>query len=76
MSRKGDGSRGLYTIVYDDTESNNVIGYFMPDGQSACYHRNGSLHMMADSDGGLLLDDVSVMANLGTSLSGLTDPLK
>lgn len=60
FSRKGDGSRGLYCIVYDDSESNNIIAYFMPTGHTACYHKNGGLHMLTDPTGGLLLDEVSL----------------
>ena len=58
MSRKGDGSRGLYVIVFDNNESHNVLAYFMPNGCTACYHRNGSIHMLTDGKGGKLLDEV------------------
>ena len=46
-------------VVFDDTKYNNVIGYFMPDGRVSCYHRNGGLHLLTNSDGGILMDEVS-----------------
>ncbi len=59
LSRKGDGSRGLFVIVFDDTIYNNVIGYFMPDGRISCYHKNGGLHILTDLEGGMLMDEVT-----------------
>ena len=58
LSRKGDGSRGLFTVVFDDSDYNNMIAYFMPDGRVSCYHRSGGIHLLADAEGGLLMDEV------------------
>lgn len=57
FNRKGDGSKGVYVIVFDDNDHNNMIAYFMPTGHAACYHRNGGIHMLADPEGGLLMDE-------------------
>ncbi|XP_019849747.1 PREDICTED: uncharacterized protein LOC109580711 [Amphimedon queenslandica] len=57
MSRKGDGSRGLYTLVFDNNDSHNLLAYFMPDGRAACYYRNGLIYMLTDAKGGKLLDE-------------------
>lgn len=57
--RKGDGSRGLYAFVYSDEEYPKMLAWFTPYGKMACYHDNGSLWLLADSDGGMLLDKVS-----------------
>ena len=58
LSRKGDGSRGLYVIVFDDNTSSTVLACFMPDGRVCCYHKNGSLHLLADPCGGIIMDEV------------------
>ncbi len=58
LSRKGDGSRGLYVVIFDDSSSNNVLASFMPDGRVCCYHKNGGLHLLADPCGGMLMDEV------------------
>ena len=52
-------SKGLYTVVYDDTEDNTVLGYFTPTGRACCYYRSGRLHMLSDPEGGSFFDEVS-----------------
>lgn len=59
--RKGDGSRGLYTIVYDDTDAGKMIGCFLPSGRGCCYYRNGSIRNVMDKHGGKLLDKVGLV---------------
>lgn len=56
--RKGDGSRGLYAFVYSDEAYPKMLAWFTPYGKMACYHSNGSLWLLADSNGGMLLDEV------------------
>ena len=52
-------SKGLYTVVYDDTEDNTVLGYFTPTGRACCYYRSGRFNMLSDPEGGSLFDEVS-----------------
>ena len=56
--RRGDGSRGLYAFVYSDEAPPKMLAWFTPYGKMGCYHSNGSLWLLADSDGGMLLDEV------------------
>lgn len=58
VSRRGDGSRGLYTMVFDDSEYQSMLGYFAPGGMACCYYRNGSIRMLTDREGGTLFDEV------------------
>lgn len=55
--RRGDGSRGLYAFVYSDEALPKMLAWFTPYGKMGCYHSNGSLWLLADSDGGMLLDE-------------------
>ena len=59
--RKGDGSRGLYAFVYSDEADPKMLAWFTPYGKMACYHNNGSLWLLADADGGILLDEVCIV---------------
>ena len=52
------GSRGLYTVVYDDREDHALLGYFTPTGLACCYHRSGNLHLLSNWEGGSLFDEV------------------
>jgi len=35
-----------------------MLAWFTPYGKMGCYHKNGSLWLVADSEGGMLLDEV------------------
>lgn len=71
MSRRGDGTRGLYTLVYDDREGNPLLAYFTASGWACCYHRNGSIHLLSNEEGGCLFDEVSVA--MTTNIVSLID---
>ena len=48
----------MYTVVYDDTDAGNMLAFFMPTGNACCYHRSGTIHMLSDAKGGVLMDEV------------------
>ena len=56
--RKGDGSRGLYAFVYGDEAHPKMLAWFTPYGKMACYYHSGNLRMLANSEGGKLMDEV------------------
>lgn len=39
----GSGKPGNYTIVYQNSDNNQMIGYFTPTGRGVCYHPNGNV---------------------------------
>ena len=39
----GFGKPGNYTIVYQNNDNNQIIGYFTPTGRGVCYHPNGNV---------------------------------
>ena len=51
QSRADQETRGLYTVAYDDTETNSVLGCFSPYGQGWCYFPGpaSTLHMSYDT---------------------------
>ena len=57
-SRSGDGSRGLYTTIFDDDHAHSMLAYFSPNGKACCYYRNGGIHLLSDAEGGTLFDEV------------------
>ena len=58
-SRSGNGTKGHYTLVYDDIEGSPLLAYFTPTGKACCYNQNGGIQMLCDSEGGCLYDEVS-----------------
>ena len=63
MSRPGDGRRGLYTLVFDDSEEQPLLAYFAPSRKACCYHRSGSIHLLSNEEGGSLFDEVRQTAH-------------
>jgi hypothetical protein len=51
QSRADQESRELYTVAYDDTEANSVLGCFTPQGSGWCYYPGPActLHMFYDA---------------------------
>ncbi|CAI8019563.1 hypothetical protein GBAR_LOCUS11747, partial [Geodia barretti] len=51
QSRADQESSGLYTVAYDDTEANSVLGCFTPEGSGWCYYPGPActLHMFYDT---------------------------
>ena len=58
LSRRVEGGRGFYTLVYDDVEGSPLLAYFTPTGKACCYHPNGSIHMICDREGGSMYNEV------------------
>lgn len=52
------GSRGMYTLIFDDTERPLLLGYFTPTGKACCYYQSGAIRMLSDSKGGCLYSEV------------------
>ena len=63
MSRPGDGRRGLYTLVYDDSERQSLLAYFTPSRKACCYHSSGAIHLLSNEEGGILFDEVKCLPN-------------
>lgn len=52
------GSRGFYTLVFDDVEDTSLLAYFTPTGKACCYYQSGAIHMLSDNMGGCLYNEV------------------
>lgn len=58
VSRRVEGARGFYTLVYDDVEGSPLLAYFTPTGKACCYYPNGAIRMLCDRDGGSMFSEV------------------
>ena len=59
VSRRVEGAKGFYTLVYDDVEGNPLLAYFTPSGKTCCYYPNGAIRMLCDKDGGSMFSEVN-----------------
>ena len=59
MSRRSCTEKGLYTVVFDDSDEGRVLGCFTPMGKTCCYYPSGSLQLLTDNEGGRLFDEVT-----------------
>lgn len=55
------GSRGLYTMVFDDVPGSPMLAYFTPTGKACCYYQSGAIRMLSDSKGGRLYNEDGVI---------------
>ena len=60
VSRYAGVGKGVYTLVYEDSEGSPLIAYFTPSGSGCCYHHSGSLRMLFNKEGGSLFDEVNI----------------
>ena len=52
------GSKGLYTLVFDDVDHASLLAYFTPTGRACCYYQSGGIRMLSDSKGGCVYNEV------------------
>lgn len=64
------GVRGLYTLVFDDTESSSLLAYFTPTGKACCYYQSGAIRMISSSKGGALYSEVRDRDGYTPEMSG------
>lgn len=58
VSRRTEGMKGFYTMVYDDVDGSPLLAYFTPTGKACCYYPSGALHMLCDREGGTMFSEV------------------
>ena len=56
-SRSQVGKAGLYTLVYDNTQEQQMLACFTPAGKACCYHPNGKIKFIATESGGTTADE-------------------
>ena len=59
VSRRVEGAKGFYTLVYDDVEGSPLLAYFTPTGRACCYYPNGAIRMICDREGGSMFSEVN-----------------
>ena len=75
VSRRVEGARGFYTLVYDDVEGSPLLAYFTPTGKACCYYPSGAIRMLCNRDGGSMFSEVNQLFTV-TSIILKTRALK